>query len=209
MADEASSLKKVAVLTGMTMVIGGAEISQSSAATVTQSATFNFSLFGAPAGTGTSTATLTPPPSFSAFDSSKGTLTEVDVILDSTINFGVPTTATLTLGPFTITTSSNFTGGDAAFDQTVSSKLASDLAKFSTAPITSLVLTSSNCEPGFLCGSWASDDSETAPTSLTLEYVYNPTVTTTPLPGALPLFAAGLAGLGLGALYRRRKQNRA
>jgi hypothetical protein len=86
MASEASSLKKVAVLTGLTMMIGGAEISEASAAMVTQSASFDLEVntaFNSPA---------TFSPSFSAFDSSLGTLTEIDVLLDSTLfmsgNFG-------------------------------------------------------------------------------------------------------------------------
>ena len=205
MANEA--LQKVAVLTGLTMVIGGAEISQSSAATMTQtqSATFNFSLFGEPMGGGATSATATPPPSFLAFDSSKGILTEVDVILDSTLHSPASTTATLTLGPFTITHSGT-TFGSVPFDQTVTSTSAGALAQFLTPQNASLVLAvgPSSCEPNQFCASWASD----APTSLTLNYLYNPTNPAVPLPGALPLFATGLAGLGLLALHHRRKQNR-
>src|SRR5262249_27515286 len=96
------------------------------------------------------------------------------------------------------------------FDANASSMAASDLAKFMTTPNFTLTLATTACEPGMACGSWvsAADDGANKPTALTLNYVYNPTTPAVPLPGALPLFATGLAGLGLLALHHRRKQNR-
>jgi hypothetical protein len=81
MANEASSLKKVAVLTGL-LVIGGAEGSTADAATTTpQSNTFFI--------TAIPFQTVTASPSFNQFNPSLGTLTSVDFSLDSFILAGV------------------------------------------------------------------------------------------------------------------------
>jgi MYXO-CTERM domain-containing protein len=208
MASEASALKKVAVLTGLTMVVGGAEISEARAATVTQVQTFNFSLFGT-SGPPPSTATPSPAPSFSAFDTSKGTLTEVDFTLDSTVDFSAQSTASVSLAGLFTASASGTANPSAPFDLSPVFTTAFQLSHFTTTPNISLTLTSTLCEPGNFCANWSSDDSEAAPTSLTLEYIYTPTTTATPAPAALPLFATGLGALGLGALLRRRKQNRA
>jgi hypothetical protein len=212
MANEASSLKKAAVLTGLTMVMGGAEVSETRAATQVQTFSFNFNVMGT---TGNDTQTVSP--GFLAFDSSKGMLTEVDIFLDSTVSISrfFNTTATISTPLFTATmgppnpipAASDING---PFDHTASSMLSSDLMKFMTTPSFMLTLHAINCEPGATCATWvsAADDGANKPTALTLDYVYNP-VTAVPLPGALPLFATGLAGLGLLALGRRRKQNRA
>jgi hypothetical protein len=209
MANEASSLKKAAVLTGLTMVMGGAEVSETRAATQVQTFTFNFNVVG-PA------TSQTVSPGFLAFDSSKGTLAEVDIFLDSTVSISgfFSTTATISTPLFTATMGppNPVPGPDinGPFDHTASSMAASDLAKFMTTPSFMLTLHTIGCEAGATCATWASaaDDGANKPTALTLDYVYNP-VTAVPLPGALPLFATGLAGLGLLALGRRRKQNRA
>lgn len=42
--------------------------------------------------------------------------------------------------------------------------------------------------------------------SVTVTYTYTPAISATPLPAALPLFTTGLAGLGLATWRRRRKQ---
>jgi hypothetical protein len=46
MGNEASSLKKAAVLTALAMVMAGAEVSETRAATVTQVRTFDFVVVG-------------------------------------------------------------------------------------------------------------------------------------------------------------------
>jgi hypothetical protein len=199
MASEASSLQKVAVLTGLTMMIGGAEISEASAAVVTQSASFDLEVntaFNSPA---------TFSPSFSAFDSSLGTLTEIDVLLDSTLFmsgvFGA--SAEIQVNTSNATATGNFPTGP--FDQSFV------LSPGSTPPNITLTL-ATTCEQtsGPDCASWTSDSGEVGEQpGLTLEYIYTPTTAATPAPAALPLFATGLAALGFGAWRRRRKQSRA
>ena len=78
MAQQPSSLKKVAVLTGLTMVMGGAEVSGAAAATTTPQVD-TFTVTASPFSSGSGDE------SFTKFNSSLGTLTSVDFSLDSAL----------------------------------------------------------------------------------------------------------------------------
>ena len=189
-----------AVLIGLGMVIGGAEVSEIRAATMTQTATFNLTLIGG------DNATIFNP-SFSAFNSSLGTLTEVDLSLDSTVNLQPTTNAKLSAPLFIF----EFVGPSAGqpaimapadFSEVFTS--ATVLAEYMTTPLIELALTTATCEPLFFCGSWIGDNSTGAnETGVTLTYNFTPAPT--PLPAALPLFATGLGALGLLGWRRKRK----
>lgn len=66
MKHDTGSFKKVAVLTGLTVLVGGAEISHANADTVSQDITFNF--------TNPDTGSVTDLLSFSGFNTALGTL---------------------------------------------------------------------------------------------------------------------------------------
>jgi hypothetical protein len=197
MTQDAGSFKKIAVLTGMTALIGGAEISQSNAATTTpQTQTFDFSQ----PGNGTNTDSVG---SYNDFQSSAGTLTGVQFDLSSSISrsgegFDSNLTATVKVDGITIGTPATTTG---TYDFSVTS-MNSTLLAYVTGSGTfnaSLSLMVSDCE-GTCTVTW-----DPPAQGLTVDYVYTP-VSSTPLPAALPLFATGLAGLGLLTSRNRRKR---
>jgi len=195
MTQETVSFKKVAILTGLTMVIGGAEISSANATTETlPNQTFNFT----PPGTTTGTDTVT----FQQFNSSLGTLPGVQFGLDSTINqnasFGTITGAVMVNG-VTLDTHS----GAGTYDNSAINGLnGAANAAFYTGPSTfgvSLVLNYGGCES--TCPTW--DGMTSGETGVTITYNYTPSAV--PLPAALPLFATGLGALGLLGWRRKRK----
>jgi hypothetical protein len=189
-------LKKVAILTGLTMVMGGAEVSGAAAATTTaQVEAFTVTLAG-----------QSQDVSFTKFPSSLGTLTSVDFSLDSTlagfgtanisVDNGVPLTSPQSFNtpfPSTVNYDLSFSGLVGLADTTFYSGTGSDTF------LVHLAFTNTT----ELAALWNGQTS--GETGLTLTYDYTPT----PLPASLPLFVTGLAGLGLGAWRRRRKQKRA
>ena len=204
MIQDERSFKKIAVLTGMTALIGGAEISQSNATTTTPQ-TLSFSTL-TQMGDGT-----TPPESvsFNDFNPTLGTLTAVQFILNSTItaiNTNQSPNATVKVDSQQIGSSGTSVGPyDIAVQTITDPTILSFVTGSSTFDVNlSLTATGVNDTEGF---SWNSSSPAT-PAGLTVDYVYNP-VSTTPLPPALPLFTTGLAGLGLMAWRSLRKQKAA
>jgi hypothetical protein len=204
-----SQVKKAAVLTGLTMLAGGVETSQAATAEITQTDTFNLTVAGIPPTILPNPGTTNLMPAFQQFDPSKGTLTGVTFSLSSEFisvpsGFGV-SGFTASLGvPGQTLFSFLGTGANQSWDftdQPGEIGIIGDSFYKGTGSFTvSANLNCTSCEGGL---GWVGDNS--APdASLTLTYDYTPT----PIPSALPLFATGLAGLGLGA-WRRRKQNRA
>jgi hypothetical protein len=195
MANEVSSLKKAAVLTGLTMVIGGAEVSTADAATTTpQTNTFSITAFPF------NTATVSP--SFNQFNPSLGTLTSVDFSLDSNISANASITgfsATITVdNGVQLSSKTPTTLGD--YDVTFTGLVgAANLAFYTGTASFPVVLTLTNNTEQTV--TWNGQSS--GQTGLTLTYDYTPAV---PLPATLPLFATGLAGLGFTTWLGRRKQ---
>ena len=201
MTQDAGSFKKIAVLTGITALIGGAEISQSKATTLTPSQSQTFTSF-TQTGNGTTDSSVGP---YNDFSSALGTLTGVQFQLSSNIGelstFTPSLTATVTVDGITISTPASTTG---AYDFSVTN-LNSTLLAYVTGVSTfnaTLALTVSDCE-GACSVTW-----DPPPASLVVDYEYTP-VSTTPVPAALPLFTTGLAGLGFTTWRSRRKQKAA
>jgi hypothetical protein len=197
-AHDPNSFKKIAVLTGLTVLIGGAEISNADAATTTpQTDTFNFTIGSEFDGGSSSTSESL---SFAGFNASLGTLTEVDVEVNSSINSNATSlgaSVTLPGQPFA-SLSTNSVGSFIEGPSGVTTGLSGFIGSTWSA---SLALSSSD---GFItwCGGEATC---VGTTGLTVTYDYTP-VSATPLPATLPLFASGLAGLGITTWRRRRKQ---
>jgi hypothetical protein len=205
MTQDERSFKKIAVLTGMTALIGGAEISQSNAAT-TAPQTLSFTTL-TQMGNGT-----TPDESviFNDFNPTLGTLTAVQFILNSTITAIFTTrspSATVKVDSEQIGSSGTSTGPYDIPAQTITDPTILSFVTGGSTFGVNLSLTAiglSNDTEGF---TWNSSSPAT-PAGLTVDYVYDP-VSTTPLPPALPLFTTGLAGLGLTAWRSLRKQKAA
>lgn len=186
------------------MVMGGAEVSGAAAATTTpQVDAFTVTAF--PFGSASGDV------SFTKFPSSLGTLTSVDFSLDSSSSpgQGFNGTATISVDSGVQLSSQTFntaTGGQ-TYDASFSGLVGAANAAFYTGAgsdtyLVHLALSNTNNEATEVWNGQTSGE-----TGLTLTYDYTPAAT--PLPASLPLFATGLAGLGLGAWRRRRKQNRA
>lgn len=194
MAHDPNAFKKIAVLTGLTVLIGGTEISKANANTMPpQTDTFFYSIgaFGDGGSSNTSNSL-----SFVGFNTSLGTLTEVDVQLNSFINSSATSlTASVSLAGQSV----GSTTSTGEFDKTAT--FTTSLSSFETATITAAL--SLMTSDGF--ANWGSASSIHTPEGLTVSYEYTPT-SATPLPATLPLFAGGLAGLGFTTWRRRRKQ---
>jgi hypothetical protein len=210
MANEASSLKKAAVLTGLTMVMGGAEVSTVDAATITFTPTSLNNTFSITAGT-FSVATASPSPSFQQFDPSLGTLTSVDFSLDSNISassssFSFNATITVDNGVQLSSQSNTLGNYDVpTFTGLVGAAAANNAAFYKGTGFFPVVLTLNNMFNENSTITWDGKGSGTSlETGLTLTYDYTPAAV--PLPATLPLFATGLAGLGFTTWLGRRKQ---
>jgi hypothetical protein len=175
MANEA--LKKVAVLTGLTMAMGGAEVS--GAATMTTEGPFSINLTTPGPPFFAMTATQNVP--FTAFNTSLGTLDSALFTLNTTsIDSGSGAVGVLGLTENVTSTGQLQFGGSLP------------LTDFNTA-FTAIVTLTNNSE----------NNAATWDGNLSLTYDYTPA---TPLPASLPLLATGLGGLGLAAWRSRRKQ---
>src|SRR5262245_61149121 len=177
MTQDTGSFKKVAVLTGLTMLVGGAEISTANA-DITQDVQFG-------------PITTSTDLSFAKFDTTKGEqLTGVRWDLNSTINDGEFvdfSNASVSVNFLTIIGPQTSTGpfpGSFTVTPPLSFYEFAGSVNFPAGMIFNCV--------GENCG-WSGD--------LRLTY------TTVPVPlGPLPLWANLLAGLGLVGLFRRLKQ---
>ena len=202
MTHDPNSFKKVAALTGLTVLIGGAEISNAHATTFSDpTQTFSYTIGGQ---YDFESSTLSPDGtlSFAGFNAALGTLTQVEVQLNSNLNFNSSSvSASVTLAGKSIGSSDPTNGlpGEIAnvpFTEDVF--FTTSLSPFITSSISAdLAFGTSD---GF--GTWSGSGS---PAGITVTYTYTP-VSNTPLPATLPLFAAGLAGLGFTTWRGRRKQ---
>jgi hypothetical protein len=210
MTHDPSSFKQVAVLTGLTALIGGAEISNADAATITQHDNFDFS-----SSLGATTTKMLP---FNGFNTALGELTAVQLQLDSSVILPPLSSATTSVELFGTLPSSpsppnspnpatfnnisavgflDFGDGFTVDGLSGGATLADYIGSFSA--VLSL-------KGGNILGDvrWAGvAPAPGHPEGLTVTYTYTPAV---PLPATLPLFAGGLAGLGFMTWRSRRKQ---
>lgn len=200
-SHDASSFKKVAVLTGLTMLVGGAEISEAEAATLVQTDDMPVISTGGP-GTQSSSATV----NFDQFNTALGTLTDVQFSLTSNISTFVeaenftPTISaqvkvdSVQIGP-TGTAAGTFDFGPV---EGVLSPPALSFYEGSSTFGVLLTLDVISAAEVYVGATWDNLD------AVTVTYTY--TASATPLPAALPLFTTGLAGLGFTTWRGRRKQ---
>jgi hypothetical protein len=186
MTHDTSSFKKVAVLTGLTAVIGGAEISNADAATTSQ--TDAISLI-----TNTTATEMLP---FNGFDPALGTLTGVELSVVTFVSVPPGSSATTSVQIFGNTFPVNSTNFN-KFDVNGVSGSATLADYIGGSFDAEAILTGG---PGFV--GW-SGIATAIGEGLTVTYTYTPT---TPLPTTLPLFAGGLAALGFTTWRSRRKQ---
>jgi len=185
MSRDTSLSTKVAVLTGLTVLVGGAEISGADAATIFQTQSFLELL-----------PNQTPAQlAYNLFNPSQGTLTDVHIVLASGVFAPINsfnTTASITLPSTTI----NYPGSGTTFNADLHEPIGSyqGIGQFSATQNFAF-----NCEgPCTSAEGWSGH--------LDITYTYDPTAAQTPLPAALPLLATGVAGLGvIGAVRRKRK----
>jgi hypothetical protein len=185
MSQDKSSFKKVAALTGLTVLVGGAEIS--SAATLIQDPSFG------PLSGPSSSTTL----NFNQFNPSFGNLSSVEIVLTSQIFEAVGTNV-------------NAHVSGQGINATTFDSLSVSPTNFNAGPLFPSIAAfigvgtlpygfqySAACGEGLqpACGEgWSGD--------LKITYTYSQV----PLPAALPLFATGLTGLGVMGWVRRLKQ---
>jgi hypothetical protein len=210
MANEASSLKKAAVLTGLTMVMGGAEISEVNAATTTVDGVLaNPVQLSLTSGT---TQSTTGTVTFNQFNNVSGpfagaTLTDVQFTLNSNISsndnlaiFSLSADVTVDtpavqIGPATTVF------GSYAF--TLQEGLLNPPAAGFYEGLSTFAVTL-NLSAAGESGNTVTWDPP--PPFMTVTYTYTVPTSATPLPAALPLFTTGLAGLGFTTWLGRRKQ---
>jgi hypothetical protein len=182
MTQDTSSFKKVVVLIGLTLLVGGAEIS--SAATIIQDKKFGALI---------TTSTETVP--YIQFDPSLGTLTDVELVMTSQIVVPIGSLIAAFASAFPIildgittqvTTNFNVSDNNVFNGQFIG--VGSFLATFDYF---------ANCAGSCGGDGWSGN--------LKITYTYDPPPSQVPLPAALPLFATGLGALGLLAWRRKRK----
>jgi hypothetical protein len=203
MSNDAGSFKKAAVLIGLVMVVGGAEISEVDAATLTQT---NDMPQIQTAGTLSQSNSATVD--FNQFNTALGTLTDVQFTLTSIIDveiaaqgFNPSISATVQIdsvqvGP-TGTADGVFSFGPT---EAALSPPALSFYEGSGTFDVSLLLNVNSSESVDAFVTW-----DPPVSALALTYTYTPAISGTPLPAALPLFATGLAGLGFTTWRSRRK----
>jgi hypothetical protein len=209
MSNDASSFKKVAVLIGLIIVVGGAQISGADAATLTQSIVMP-EIDTAGASSQSNSATV----DFNQFNAALGALTDVQFALNSIIdveisaqgfNPGIAATVQIDgvqIGPTGTATVGG--GGAFSFGPTEAALSPPDLSFYegSSTFDVSLLLNVNSSESVEAFVTWGFFVNEDA---LTLTYTYTPGISATPLPAALPLFAGGLGMIGLFSRGKKRK----
>jgi hypothetical protein len=197
MFQDRGSFKKVAVLTWLTVLVGGSQIAAASTISQTNSPSFNLNLSNPPTTTNKSL-------SFDRFNGALGTLTDVKIDLassifeDSSITFqasaGSSLSGLLNNGTFIHAGS----GSGVTYNSTTHPTLTGYTGAGSL--LIGLVYSMFACGEGRTCGigeGWTG--------IVTVTYTYDP-VSSVPLPAALPMFATGVAGLGFMGWLRRLKQ---
>ena len=186
MSQYTGSFNKVAVLTGLAMLLVGSEIS--SAATISQD-----QVFGPLSGPSSSVIL-----NYNLFDPSQGILTSFSVDITSKIfdAVGVTINASITGFPNLLSITVSGTLSTTPTNVNIPGLSSSPFDEFNGVGTFPLDF-SYTADCGTSCAEgWAGD--------LKLTYVFDP-VNTTPLPAALPLFATGLGALGLLGWRRKRK----
>jgi hypothetical protein len=210
MSNDARLSKRVAILTGLVMVIGGAEIPEVEAATLTQSIPMPDLMTA-----GTSMQSNSATVDFNQFNTALGTLTDVQLTLNSLISveisaqgFNPDIAATVKIddvqiGP-TGAALAVLGGGAFSFGPTEAALSPPELSFYEGSSIfdVSLLLNVNSSDSVEAFVDWGFFENEDA---LTLTYTYTPGISGTPLPAALPLFATGVAGLGFTTWRRRRR----
>jgi hypothetical protein len=187
MSQVTRSFKKVAVLTGLTILLGSAEIS--SAATISQD-----QFFGPLSGPSSSTIL-----NYNLFNPSQGTLSSFSLDLTSKIfeAAGVTISASMSGFPNSLSITESGTLSTTPTDINFAGLSSSPFDAFIGVGTFPLVF-SYTADCGTSCDAgWSGD--------LKLIYVFDP-VSQTPLPSGLPLFASGLGALGLLGWRRKRKR---
>jgi len=182
-----SASKKIAVLTGVAMLVSGAGIVSANAdTTAPQSLPINFF-------EGDQNPAHNPL-SFLRFNQ-PGTLTGVTFNLDSTFSF---TGLTSVSASVTVNGNSIFstnTVGPTFSPPAVTLPFDPFFTGAGTFPATLFIDT--DCGGSFCLGGWIGN--------LSVTYTFNPPGSVVPLPAALPLFATGLGALGLLGWRRKKK----
>jgi len=209
MNNDAGLFKKVAVLTGLVMVVGGAEISKVDAATLTQTADMPTIQTD---GTGSQSNSATVD--FNQFNTALGTLTDVQFTLTSGIDdqisgqgFNPSISATVQIDSVQIGPTGSAAGNSTSVfsfgpTEAALSPPALSFYEGSSTFDVSLLLNVISSESVDAFVTWDFFEGEDA---LALTYTYTPAISGTPLPAALPLFATGVAGLGFTTWRSRRK----
>ena len=193
-SNDAGSLRKIAVLIGLVIVVGGAEISKVGAATLTQTETMpSIQTVGALSQSNSAVV------DFNQFNTALGTLTDVQFTLTSVIDVEIsaqgfnPTIAAtvqiddVQIGP---TGSAPGNSGSVFSFGPTEAVLSPPALSFYEGSSTFGVSLSLNVSSGEIetIATWDSlvDD------ALAFTYTYTPAISGTPLPAGLPLFATGV-----------------
>jgi len=186
------TFKKAAVLTGLTVLMGGAEISTADAATtVPETLPFSISV----------SQSDSENLNFTRFNDVGGTLALTGV------NFGLSSNIDLTPGGFNPFTASVSVNGNELFSQSStgpfngSKTIGPDpfFVGLGTFPVN--LFFNATCESSTFCGEgWVGS------VTVSFNYETTPAQSAVPLPAALPLFASGAVGVGVLGWRNRRKQ---
>ncbi len=191
--QDTTSFKKVAVLTGLT-VFGGGVCGANAATTLPHTDTFLLSVDGFD-------GQISQNLSFPQFNPALGTLTGVLFSLNSNLSLSEGFfSGSASISVNSVQLSSQNTLGLYNFTNLSGLKAPLTTAFYTgTSNFNAALLLTNSC---FITATWTGNG---AFTGLTLVYDYTPTPAV-PLPGALPLFASGVAGIGLTAWRSRRKR---